>query len=107
MAVRKLGNRSREGRESMVSHPSGKPDSDVGNGTWRSWILRPDWADRETVAARREALRGVLIRVMDMLYWASSLVMSIMGIRWPWVRWGRRRKWRGVCEAIFLQDWEE
>lgn len=68
----------------MVSHPSGKPASVAGKGSWRSWIRSPDFAARSTIVLSRDAKLVVVIMVTVTPCCDSSLAMSIMGIRWPW-----------------------
>lgn len=98
MPMTKFLNKCREGRASMLSHPSGRPALADGNGTWRSWIWSPDLLAREMIVLDRVAWRGVVIIVTIVPWWASSLAMSIMGIRWPCAKCGSKTKWgRSLC----------
>ncbi|KAL4355350.1 hypothetical protein GQ457_06G025690 [Hibiscus cannabinus] len=59
-AMKKFLIKSRDGRCSMFSQPSGNPNSVAGNWRWRRRMRRPDATARSMTVVNRGVLRGVV-----------------------------------------------
>ena len=91
-AAKNCSNKLREGRASKFSHPSGNPASWPGKRSETNSMLRFEAFASSRTVLNRAALRGVKIMVTFTPWCASSLAISVNGMRWLWDIKGTRRK---------------